>query len=120
MTSAVVLDLEAEKIMVEDALRDVLPGGQCPGASRVADAMEYAVLGGGQRLRPLLAVRMGRMAGADGALVMRGAVAVELLHCASLVVDDLPCMDDEAFRRGRATVHREFGESTAVLAAGVT
>ena len=117
VTSAVVLDLEAEKMMVEDALRDVLPGGQCAGASRVADAMEYAVLGGGQRLRPLLAVRMGRMMGADAEMVMRGAVAVELLHCASLVVDDLPCMDDEAFRRGRATVHREFGESTAMLAA---
>lgn len=115
--SAVVLDLEAEKLMVEDALREVLGGGHCPGASGVARAMEYSVLGGGQRLRPLLALRVGRMVGAEPELVMRGAVAVELLHCASLIVDDLPCMDDEAFRRGRPTVHREFGESTAVLAA---
>ncbi|MBL8236657.1 MAG: polyprenyl synthetase family protein [Bryobacterales bacterium] len=117
VTTAVVLDLEFEKLMVEDALREVLPGGPCGGGARVSEAMAYAVLGGGQRLRPLLAMRVGRMARADAELVMRGAVAVELLHCASLVVDDLPCMDDEAYRRGRATVHREYGEATAVLAA---
>jgi len=111
------LDLEAEKLMVEDALRDMLRGGHCPGASGVSGAMEYSVLGGGQRLRPLLALRIGRVMRAESELVMRGAVAVELLHCASLIVDDLPCMDDEAFRRGRPTVHREFGEATAVLAA---
>ncbi len=115
--TAVVSELEAEKAMVEDALRDVLGGGHCPGASGVAQAMEYSVLGGGQRLRPLLALRVGRAVGGDPDLVLRGAVAVELLHCASLIVDDLPCMDDEAFRRGRPTVHREFGEATAVLAA---
>ena len=79
--------------------------------------MEYGVLGGGQRLRPLLAICVGRLAGGAGDLILRGAVAVELLHCASLIVDDLPCMDDEEYRRGQLTVHREFGESTAVLAA---
>lgn len=115
--SSLVLELEAEKSMVEDALRNVFQTGHCVGASGVAGAMEYSVLGGGQRLRPLLALRVGRVIGAEPELVLRGAVAVELLHCASLIVDDLPCMDDEAYRRGRPTVHREFGEATAVLAA---
>jgi geranylgeranyl pyrophosphate synthase len=117
VSTAVVMDLEAEKLIVDVALREVLRGVHCSGASCVANAMEYSVLGGGQRLRPLLALRVGKVIGADRELVMRGAVAVELLHCASLIVDDLPCMDDEEFRRGHPTVHREFGESTAVLAA---
>jgi len=117
VASSLLLDLEAEKMMVEDALREVLSPGDCPEAQGVAGAMQYSVLGGGQRLRPLLALRVGRMAGADLDLVMRGAVAVELLHCASLIVDDLPCMDDEEYRRGRLTAHRQFGESTALLAA---
>ena len=115
--STVVPELALEKQVVEEALRRVLVDGHCVGASGVAQAMEYSVLGGGQRWRPLLAMRVGRAVGGDAELVMRGAVATELLHCASLIVDDLPCMDDEAFRRGRPTVHREFGESTAVLAA---
>lgn len=114
---AVALKLDSEKTIIEEALRDRLRVAPQPGASRVAGAMEYAVLGGGQRLRPRLAIRAGRLSGAPADLVLRGAVAVELLHCASLIVDDLPCMDDEAVRRGRPTVHREFGESTAVLAA---
>ena len=118
MVPAAVVDaVEAQKMMVEDALRDALRGGHCAGASGVAGAMEYAVLGSGQRLRPLLAMRVASMVGGDCDLVLRGAVAVELLHCASLVVDDLPCMDDEAYRRGRPAVHREFGEANALLAA---
>lgn len=117
VSTAVILDLSTEKRMVEEALRDVLRAEHCPGARGVSAAMEYAVLGGGQRLRPMLALRVGRMTGANLELVIRGAVAVELLHCASLVVDDLPCMDNEALRRGRPTAHREFGESTALLAA---
>ncbi|MFN0101830.1 MAG: polyprenyl synthetase family protein [Bryobacteraceae bacterium] len=117
VSSAAGLGLETEKSSVEDALRDVLGGSDCPAARGVASAMEFSVMGGGQRLRPLLALRVGRMVGGEPELVMRGAVAVELLHCASLIVDDLPCMDDESFRRGRPTVHREFGEATAVLAA---
>jgi geranylgeranyl pyrophosphate synthase len=116
-TATAVLDLQNAKVVVDDALRNLFCGDHCPGGSAVAEAMEYSVLGGGQRLRPLLAIHVGRMVGADLDLVMRGALAVELLHCASLIVDDLPCMDDEEFRRGRLTVHRRFGESTAVLAA---
>ncbi len=79
--------------------------------------MHYAVFGCGQRLRPLLALRIARMLGAASALNLRAAAAVELLHCASLIVDDLPCMDDEYLRRNRPSLHVAFGEANALLAA---
>jgi geranylgeranyl pyrophosphate synthase len=79
--------------------------------------MEYAVMGDGQRLRPILAVRAGRLLGADDTLTLRAAAAVEILHCASLIVDDLPCMDDDATRRNRPSAHVAYGEATALLAA---
>ncbi|MCL4842035.1 MAG: polyprenyl synthetase family protein [Bryobacteraceae bacterium] len=85
-------------------------------ASPVRDAMRYAVLGRGQRIRPILALRVARLAGSDNELTLRAAAAVEILHCASLVVDDLPCMDNEDERRGRPTTHKVHGEFTALLA----
>lgn len=78
--------------------------------------MRYAVFGGAQRIRPILSLRIARLLQSESPAVLRAAVATELIHCASLVVDDLPCMDDAATRRGRPSLHREFGESTAVLA----
>jgi len=83
----------------------------------VQAAMEHAVLGDAGRIRPLLALRVGRLAGSPSHLVLRGALAVELVHSASLVVDDLPCMDDDLVRRGQPSVHAAFGEATAILAA---
>ena len=83
----------------------------------VFDAMRYAVLGSGQRIRPILSMRISRLLGAPIDLTLAAAGAVELLHCASLIIDDLPCMDDSPFRRERASVHVAFGESTAILAA---
>ncbi len=94
-------------------MRTALP--EMPAA--VSRAMRYAVLGPGQRLRPLLALRVARVLGGDPRRAMRAAVAVEMVHCASLIVDDLPCMDNDSTRRNRAAVHVEFGEATAVLAA---
>lgn len=82
----------------------------------VSEAMRYAVLGRGQRIRPILAMRIARLAGSDNDLTLRAAAAVEILHCASLVVDDLPCMDNEDLRRGRPTAHKVYGEFTALLA----
>jgi geranylgeranyl pyrophosphate synthase len=79
--------------------------------------MRYAVLGGGQRIRPILALRMTRLLGGDQQLSLRAAAAIELIHCASLIVDDLPSMDNAATRRGKAAVHVAFGEATAILAA---
>jgi len=79
--------------------------------------MRYAVLGSAQRIRPILALRVAHMVQAPVDLALRLAASVELLHCASLVVDDLPCMDDSPYRRDKASVHVKFGEATAVLAA---
>jgi farnesyl diphosphate synthase len=88
-----------------------------PGApAKLVEAMRYAVLGGGKRVRPLLAYAAGELAGADPEIVDAAAVAVELIHAYSLVHDDLPCMDDDVLRRGKPTCHVAFGEALAVLA----
>ena len=103
----------SDRVQIESCLRSMLPAG----TSSVAQAMRYSVLGGGQRLRPMLALRVARALDLDELCTERAGAAVELLHCASLIVDDLPCMDNDAMRRNRASLHVEFGESTAVLAA---
>jgi farnesyl diphosphate synthase len=86
------------------------------GSGRLMAAMRHAVLGGGKRLRPFLIVETARLLGAEGEGALRAGCAVELLHCYSLVHDDLPSMDDDDLRRGRPTVHRAFDEATAILA----
>lgn len=78
-------------------------------------AMRYAVLGGGKRIRPMLAFAAGEAVGADSARVEYAACAVELIHVYSLVHDDLPCMDDDELRRGKPTCHVQFDEATALL-----
>jgi farnesyl diphosphate synthase len=101
---------------VEHALAQALPRpDEAPQA--LHQAMRYAVLGGGKRVRPLLAYAAGELAGADPARVDAVAVAVELIHAYSLVHDDLPCMDDDALRRGKPACHVQFGEAMALLAA---
>jgi farnesyl diphosphate synthase len=82
---------------------------------RLHEAMRYAVLGGGKRVRPLLAFAAGEVTGADAERVQHAAAAVELIHAYSLVHDDMPAMDDDALRRGKPTVHVEFDEATALL-----
>jgi farnesyl diphosphate synthase len=100
---------------VERALDRVLPpAAEAP--QRLHEAMRYAVLGGGKRVRPLLAFAAGEVAGAAPERLDAVACAVELLHAYSLVHDDLPCMDDDTLRRGKPTVHVEFDEATALLA----
>jgi len=87
------------------------------GAPRaLVEAMRYAVLGGGKRVRPLLAYAAGELADADPAIVDAPAAAVEMIHAYSLVHDDLPCMDDDVLRRGKPTCHVAFGEAMALLA----
>lgn len=83
---------------------------------RLVDAMRYAVLGGGKRIRPRLVYATGRLAGAPCDVLDYAAAAVELIHAYSLVHDDLPAMDDDDLRRGRPTVHVAFDEATAILA----
>jgi farnesyl diphosphate synthase len=79
-------------------------------------AMRHAALGGGKRLRPFLVIETARVLGHDSDGAVRVGAALELLHCYSLVHDDLPSMDDDDLRRGRPTVHRAFDEATAILA----
>lgn len=86
----------------------------CP--SRLAAAIRYAIFPGGGRVRPGLCLAVARACGDQAPYVADAAsVAVELLHCASLVQDDLPCFDDATVRRGRASLHEQFGEAVAVL-----
>ena len=82
---------------------------------RLMAAMRHAALGGGKRLRPFLAIEAARLLGREGEGPLRAGCAVELLHCYSLVHDDLPSMDDDDLRRGRPTVHRAFDEATAIM-----
>ena len=80
------------------------------------DAMRYSLLAGGKRLRPVLAFEFCRMCGANWQKATPLAAAVEMIHTYSLIHDDLPCMDDDDFRRGRLTNHKVYGEAMAVLA----
>ncbi|WP_295984976.1 polyprenyl synthetase family protein [uncultured Variovorax sp.] len=82
----------------------------------LGDAMRYAVLDGGKRLRPLLVLAASEAVGGNEAAALRAACATELIHAYSLVHDDLPCMDNDVLRRGKPTVHVKFGEADALLA----
>jgi len=99
---------------MEDALAQHLPSAEIV-PLRLHEAMRYAVLGGGKRVRPLLAFAAGEVARANADRVAVAACAVELIHAYSLVHDDMPCMDDDVLRRGKPTVHVEFDEATALL-----
>jgi farnesyl diphosphate synthase len=105
---------EERQRRVEHVLDRLLP----PGASvtPLHRAMRYSVLGGGKRIRPLLAYAAGEVQGANPEVVDAAAAAVELVHAYSLVHDDLPCMDDDTLRRGKPTCHVAFGDAMALLA----
>jgi farnesyl diphosphate synthase len=94
------------------ALLDIPPDAR----GRLYEAMRYAAIGGGKRLRPLLVVAACDLYKVDRARAMRAALAVECIHVYSLIHDDLPSMDDDDLRRGKPTLHRAFAESTAILA----
>jgi len=103
---------------IEEALVAAVATTQAPGCPpRLAAALRHAVFPGGARIRPQLCLSVARACGDDDpGLSDAAAAAIELLHCASLVHDDLPCFDDAATRRGQASVHAAFGERLAVLA----
>ncbi len=98
----------------EHALERLLPQAATP-PRRLHDAMRYAVLGGGKRVRPLLCHAAGELAGATAERLDVAACAVEMIHAYSLAHDDLPCMDDDVLRRGKPTCHVEYDEPTALL-----
>lgn len=103
---------------IEHALAAAIATGEEPGCPpKLAGAIRHAVFPGGARIRPQLCLAVAQACGDDDpALSEAAASAIELLHCASLVHDDLPCFDDSTMRRGRASVHYAYGESLAVLA----
>lgn len=101
--------------LVESALDGFLPPGEGP-LGRVVDAMRHGALDGGKRLRPFLLIAAADMFDAPRARSVRAGCAVEMIHCYSLIHDDLPAMDDSDLRRGRPSVHKAFDEATAILA----
>jgi len=103
-----------EKMLDRLLSPDPLPGETFrPG--RFLEAMRYASLGGGKRLRPFLMLETARLFGAEGEGVLRAACALEMIHCYSLVHDDLPALDNDDLRRGRPTTHKAYDEWTAIL-----
>ena len=109
--------MDAAAQMLEDALNAALARAETgEGPPLLAKAMRYSVFPGGARVRPKLCLAVAQANGAAAPeAAMAAAVAIELLHCASLVHDDLPCFDDASMRRGQLSVHRAFGEPIAVL-----
>ncbi len=104
---------------IEATLDRLLAPATLPGETarpaRLLEAMRYSTLGGGKRLRPFLVVETARLFGVTGDGPLRAGAALEMVHCYSLVHDDLPAMDDDDLRRGRPTVHKAFDEATAIL-----
>ena len=106
--------LARAKRALEDACRRYLPA-----ESQVCQAARYSLMGGGKRVRAVLVLSVCDMLGGDAAAAESFAAAVEMLHCYSLIHDDLPCMDDDDLRRGRPSCHKAFGEAAALLAGDV-
>ncbi len=102
---------------IEVALSDAVARASCPGApAKLSGAISHAVFPGGARMRPRLCLAVAEACGVTNRRVSDGAAAaIELMHCASLVHDDLPCFDDAETRRGKPSVHRAFSEPIAVL-----
>lgn len=102
------------QVQMEAALLQHLPAVTLT-PTRLHEAMHYAVLDGGKRVRPLLVHAAGALFDADAAELARAGAAIEMIHAYSLVHDDMPCMDDDALRRGKPTVHVKYDEATALL-----
>ena len=104
--------LISRQLATEATLAQYLPAAD---GLRLHAAMRYAVLGGGKRIRPLLVYAAGELFDAESQCLSQAACAVEMVHVYSLVHDDMPCMDDDALRRGKPTVHVQYDEATALL-----
>jgi farnesyl diphosphate synthase len=109
---AALVEIANETNATLDSLLQLVSGPE----GRVVEAMRYAALDGGKRLRPFLTVASADMFDVPRERALRAAAAVEMVHCYSLVHDDLPAMDDDDLRRGRPTVHKKYDEATAILA----
>ncbi len=111
--------LNAVAAATESLLDRLLGSAPLPGETarppRFLEAMRYASLGGGKRLRPFLLIETARLFGVENEGVLRAAAALEMIHCYSLVHDDLPALDNDDLRRGRPTTHKAYDEATAIL-----
>ncbi len=107
---------QATESMLDSLLSPVLLPGETLRPARFLEAMRYASLDGGKRFRPFLTIETARLFGVEGNGVKRAAAAIEMIHCYSLVHDDLPALDNDDLRRGRPTTHMAFGEANAILA----
>ncbi len=116
MTETLTEYLARTRALIDGALESRLPpADEYP--PRLHEAIRYTLLLGGKRLRPALSLSVGALFGAAEEALVPAACAVEMVHTSSLILDDLPCMDDATLRRGRAACHRVYGEATAILAA---
>lgn len=106
---------DARVEMIESVLKRYLPE-ECGWQKTVIEAMNYSVLAGGKRLRPMLMLEICRLFGGDEALLAPFMAAIEMIHTYSLVHDDLPAMDNDEYRRGRKTTHAVYGEAMGILA----
>lgn len=106
--------MEEDCRLVEQALRERM--SQVERYADLAEAMEYSLMAGGKRIRPILVLESCRMCGGDPAQAMDFACSLEMVHTYSLIHDDLPAMDNDDLRRGRPTNHKVYGEATAILA----
>lgn len=108
--------LRRQSEIVDEALERLLPGAS-ESPAVVHEAIRYSTLNGGKRIRPILALAASDAVGGKVEATLPAACAIECIHSFSLIHDDLPCMDNDDFRRGRPTTHRAFDEATALLAA---
>jgi geranylgeranyl diphosphate synthase type II len=109
--------LKNDIAVIETALRDYLPYEEdIMRQKKVIDAMRYSLEAGGKRIRPVLVLEFCRMCGGNTDAALSPAAALEMIHTFSLIHDDLPAMDDDDYRRGRKSCHKEFDEATAILA----
>jgi len=107
--------LENKKNIIDKALDEYLPLEENP-PSIIHKAMRYSVFGGGKRIRPILTLATAELFGRDTESVIKAACGIELIHTFSLIHDDLPCIDNDDFRRGKPSNHKVFGEAIALLA----
>jgi farnesyl diphosphate synthase len=115
MSARLQMAVRSAAIEIEAALDAHLPPVDGP-ESRLTEAMRYATLGGGKRLRPFIVLQSAQLFSVSNSSALRVAAAIEMVHCYSLIHDDLPAMDDDDLRRGQPTVHKKFDEATAILA----
>ncbi len=114
MTNSLQESLLACALLVENRLDALLPTQ--PNHSRLVEAMRYSVLSEGKRIRPFLVVAAAQIFNVSALTSLNAAAAIEMIHCYSLIHDDLPAMDNDDFRRGKPTCHKAFDEATAILA----